>query len=571
LLAFPWRRRRRTSRDDAGSMPLAMLVTLVSVSLSAGVSGMVIGQLKTSQRAADRVAAVSAAQAGLDFGLSKIRSAVNLNGTGNLTALPCDWSKPQYAPPPLPDLSTATYSVAVGYFLNDPADMVNDLAGIDLSDLNAAAGTSTSVAELLGKLNPQPTHPADAGLTGALTSAIGCVGDLLQQVPLYGLLQAKGTVGTSTRTLYATYKFHNVDETIPGGHLVIAGTGGVFCIGDFNTPPAATDPVSAVLCNDPQNDDQALFIYPKNLSLALATSRTSSRTGPYPYGLCISAVTPPVAGEPATFAKCSATSAVAQQWDFEVNQQTYYGGMADGAGKTVRSGYCLNVETPGALIPGSRIVLRNGSNCGTAGALGKAFVPDANVGAGGAGVNSGQYVNKAEVGRCLDLTNEDPSGNWAASKKVPLALISYPCKQSFTSDVYWNHKWTGPLTATLIAQGVTQANGQIYTSQPTSPVKKWCLDSPGPVGGYVWVATCDLAAGSQLWTVFGATMSISNSYQVSDGSNLCLEAAGSRGPQYLFGGTVSYVITATCDGRASQKWNSPTEELAGPLKAIQER
>src|SRR4051794_23983229 len=120
--AFPWRRRGRTRRDDAGSMPLAMLVTLVSVSLSAGVSGLVVGQLKTSQRAADRVAAVGAAQAGLDFALTKIRSAVNADGTGKLTSLPCNWAS--ITPPALPSLtgttgSAATYSVSVGYFLND--------------------------------------------------------------------------------------------------------------------------------------------------------------------------------------------------------------------------------------------------------------------------------------------------------------------------------------------------------------------------------------------------------------------------------------------------------------------
>jgi hypothetical protein len=552
-------------------MPLALLVTLVSVSLSAGLSGLVIGQLKTSQRAADRVAAVSAAQAGLDFALSTIRKAVNPDGTGKLISLPCNWSS--ITPPALPALtgtsgSSATYSVAVGYFLNDPADMVTSLAGIDLSQLNAAAGTAASVDSLLGLLGLSPSLiDTVPGLGDALSSAVGCKNGLLQQVPLYGLLRAQGTVGTSTRTLYATYKFHNLDETIPGGHLVIAGTGALFCLGDTSVSPAAGDFVTAVPCASP--DKQAKFIYPKNLSLALATSRTSSSTGLYPYGLCISAMTPPVDGERATFAKCSATSTVSQQWDYEVNQQTYYGAMTDSGGNIVRSGYCLSVSTAGLVATGNPVVMRTGTNCGKAGVQGKAFVPDANVGAGGAGTNSGQYVNKAEVGRCLDLTNEDPSGNWAVG--VPLALISYPCKQSFTGNVYWNHKWTGPLTATLISQGVTQATGQIYVSQPTNPVKKWCVKSPGPAGGYVWVALCDAAAANQTWTVYGATMSTSNSYQVADSNNKCLEAAGSRGSAYIFSGTISYVITAPCDGRDSQKWNSPTEERAVPLKDIQEK
>jgi hypothetical protein len=566
MFGFPWRRR---SHDDAGSMPLAMLVTLVSVSLSAGVSGMVIGQLKTSQRAADRVAAVSAAQAGLDFALKTIRSAVNPDGTGLLTALPCDWSG--LVPPALPGLSgttgsAATYSVAVGYFLNDPAKMVNTLTGVDLSQLNALAGSATSVTDLLGQLLP-PTTTVTTGLTDALTSAVGCVGGALQQVPLYGLLKATGTVGTSTRMLYATYKFHNVDETIPGGHLTIAGTGGLLCIGDFNATPGVNDTVSAVLCTS--DDKQAKFIYPKNLSLALANSRTSSSTGPYPYGLCVSAPTPPVDGARVSFAKCSATSAVSQQWDYDVNKQTYYGASINAGGTIVRSGYCLSVSFIGTVLPASPVVMRTGSNCGTANATGKAFVPDANVGAGGAGTNSGQYVNKAEVGRCLDLTNENPGGSWAASK--PLGLIAYPCKQSFVGSVYWNHKWIGPLTAAMIAQGVTSARGQVYTTQPTAPAKNWCLHSPGPTGGYVWVALCDAADGTQMWTVNGATMSTSDSYQVADANGLCLEAAGERGPAYIFSGTISYVITATCDGRPEQKWNSPTEELAGPLKSISEK
>src|SRR4051794_38244927 len=203
--AFPWRR-RRTRRDDTGSMPLAMLVTLVSVTLSAGVSGMVIGQLKSSQRASDRVAAVAAAQAGLDFALTTIRSAVDNTGAGKLDALPCDWTKPAYTPP------DGTYTVAVAYFVSNPSGMVKDLTGIDLNDLNAKAAVAGSLSNLLTGLGQTATQ-ATAGLSTALSNAVGCVSGTLQQVPLYGLLKATGTAGTATRTLYATYKFHNVDDT----------------------------------------------------------------------------------------------------------------------------------------------------------------------------------------------------------------------------------------------------------------------------------------------------------------------------------------------------------------------
>jgi hypothetical protein len=561
--AFPWRR-RRPRPDDTGSMPLAMLVTLVGVTLSAGVSGMVIGQIKSSQRAADRVTAVSAAQAGLDFALKTIRSSVDNTGAGKLDALPCDWSKPAYAPP------DSNYTVAVGYFISNPSSMVKSLAGIDLNDLNIKAGTATSVTSLLTALGKTAAQ-ATTGLTTALSSAVGCVNGTLLQVPLYGLVQATGKSGTATRTLYATYKFHNIDDTIPGGRLVIGGTGGQYCIGATTAAPVVGDPVVAVPCALP--DPQVSFIYPKNLSLALESSRTNAK-GPYPYGLCITAVTPPVAGEAATFQECSPTKDASQQFDYEVNQQTYYGAEntvdANGLPTIASSGYCLSVGSA-VVGTGSPMVMATGNNCGKAGVTGKSFVPDASVGAGGAGMNSGQYVNYGEVGRCLDLTNEDPGGGWASNGHKQLGLISYPCKQTFTGDVYWNHKWTGPLTEALITSGVTSAQGQIYTVQPSNPARNWCLVSPGPAGGYVWVAKCNAANSDQQWTVNGDTGRAADSYQVTDGTN-CLEAAGDRGSQYIFSGTISYVITAPCDGsRVTQKWNAPAVILANPLQAIQEK
>ena len=220
-------------------------------------------------------------------------------------------------------------------------------------------------------------------------------------------------------------------------------------------------------------------------------------------------------------------------------------------------------------------MLKSGTgNCGKANTLSKSFAPEATVGAGGAGIDSNQYVNKDEVGRCLDLTNEDASGAWAAklSPKHDPALISYPCKQSLNGKPYWNHQWVGPLTPEMIKADVTSAKGVVSTTDTrTSANKKWCMLSPGVNGGWVWVAACDASKVDQQWTVYGATELISHAYQVVDAYGNCLEAADKRGSDYVFGGKWSYVIATKCTGEPEQKWNAPTDLQRAPLRSIQER
>jgi len=545
---FRWRRNRR---DDAGSMPIALLITLVGVTLSASLTSLVVGQLTDSRRAADRTAAVAASQAGLDAGLARIRASVT--GTaGDATKLPCTSLAGNLTA--LAGTSTATpprYALSIGYFLVDPSTMIGDLAPIgDLTNLHRLVAGTTTVTSLLTSLGQTVTNTA--GLTSAVSSAVGCVDGALPQVPLYGLLRSSGTVGGTTRTLYAIYTFRTTEETIPGGHVVIAGSGGIYCLGAGNASPAAGYAVLAVLCSS--SDKQTKFIYPKNLSLSLSLSRSTTS---YPYGLCITAASQ-ANNVPARFQACAATKSSTQQWSYEVNAQTYYG-TSDGVNS---SGFCLNMQTPGLAL--SPIVLKNGGSCGTAGVAGRAMVPDAEVGAGAAGVNTGQLVNYKEIGRCLDLTNEDPTGSWFTSRGLAPALITYPCKQTFSGSVYWNHKWTGP----TIPAGSYQVTGQVYTSPNAG--SKYCLKSPGATGGYVWVASCTIGGSALQWTVYGGAPLAADAYQITDQYGHCLEAAGSLGSAYLFLGW-SEVITVTCDGSAIQKWNVPASFGAGPLKGMHEK
>jgi hypothetical protein len=551
-----WRARRHARHDDAGSMPVALLVTLVGVTLSASLTSQVVGQLKESQRAADRTAAVAAAQAGLDAGLAKIRASVN-GLAGDVTKLPCTaftstltaLSGTSSSTPPKADVS-------IGYFLVDPSSMIGALTPIgDLSNITPITTGGISVNALLASLGQSVT--STTSLTDALSSAIGCVSGALAQVPLYGLLRSSGTVGRTTRTLYATYTFHTPEETIPGGRVIIAGNGSIYCLGDANASPVAGDPVKAVLCTSA--DKQAQFIYPKNLSLSLSLSRSTTS---YPYGLCITAASQ-ATDVAAVFQACAATKSSTQQWSYDVNAQTYYG-TSNG---TSSSGFCLNVKTPGQAL--SPIVLKTGgSYCGSAGVTGKAMVPDPDVGAGAAGTNTGQLVNYQEVGRCLDLTNEDVTGADFISKGLARALITYPCKQTFSGSVYWNHKWTGP----TIASGGYQATGQIYTvpASGTYANKPYCLNSPGASGGYVWVADCATGGAALQWTVYDAAPLAAEAYRITDQYGHCLEAAGSLGAAYRYS-TWSEVIATTCDGSGIQKWNVPASFGAGPLKGMQEK
>jgi hypothetical protein len=538
-------------------MPLALLVTLVGVTLSAGLSGVVVGQIKESQRAADRVAAVTAAQAGLDAGLARIRSSMTAL-SGDLTKLPCTVITDTLTPRAGSGTATAAYRLSIGYFLVDPSGLTNTLRPVgDLTNL------SQPLDALLNGVGQSLTTAAKASLTSAVQGAVGCVNGVVKQVPLYGLLRSTGTVGDTTRTLYATYTFHTTEETIPGGHIVIAGTNGQLCLGGGiradGKAPQSGDPVLAVPCTGA--DEQIKFIYPRNLNLSLSKSRTTKQAGA-PYGMCVTAAVQ-VDNAPVTFAPCVSPKAVSQQWSYEVNQQTYYGTLNG----TTSSTYCLTMSQAGVV--NSPIVLkRNNSNCGTSGRAYKAFVPEASVGSGAAGINTGQLVNFQEVGRCLDLTEEDPKGGYFTSRKAAPALITYPCKQSFDGKVFWNHAWRSP----VIPAGEYLAKGQISTvpDKGTYAGIPYCLNSPGAAGGYVWVEPCSTGTPALEWTVYGPAPLATEAYQVVDMYGNCLQAAGSLGSAHQYKGW-SLVIATACNGSGVQKWNKPNSLGLGPLTGIQER
>lgn len=575
-IAARWRQRRLERRDDAGSMPLAMLVTLVGVSLSAGLGGVVLNQFQQSQRLADRVAAVATAQAGLDAGLKAIRDTYNVTGA-LLDKLPCgvitpptDAVKNPFAALGTSTSGTPSYSTTVGYFLTNPSNLVSKLEPLGpLTNINRLAAGKPLSSVLAGVTGVTTAVTDTLGLTKALSNAIGCVGSdvdgvggTLQQVPLYGLLRSEAKVGTTRRILYATYTFHTSEDTIPGGRIVINASNSAvkLCLGTQNPTPTAGDPVSAVACTT--GDTQTAFIYPNNLSLVLSNTRTPTVTNTlkgltgtgsgttYPYGLCVTASTY-TSEAPVTFQPCVSPKLATQQWNYDVNPQTYYAN--DGQNGANR--FCLNAKDPSV---GSPIVLRNKTYCGSAGSDQRSFQPEASVGPGGAGPKSRQLVNRQEVGRCLDLTNENVNN----PRK---AVITYPCKQSFTSTVFWNHAWVTP----AVVAPAYKVIGQISTQPPGQT--PYCLKSPGVANGFVWVAKCSDGDPSLQWTIFEDAPTYGERYQIVDSFGFCLMPARSLGFTYNNAGKFSEVIVTECTGKEIQKWNMPSSENPTPLTGVKEK
>src|SRR4051812_29402072 len=81
-------RRLGTRNSDRGSMPMALLVSLVGMALSAALVPIVVGQITSTRTVSARAFALQAAQAGIDVALGQLRSAVGTTGAGDLESLP---------------------------------------------------------------------------------------------------------------------------------------------------------------------------------------------------------------------------------------------------------------------------------------------------------------------------------------------------------------------------------------------------------------------------------------------------------------------------------------------------
>jgi hypothetical protein len=341
---------RIRSADDTGSLALALLLTLVGVSMTGLLASMVITQIGSTRVDVQRVHAINAAQGGLDVALGHIRAADDGAGNGLLSSLPCG---------PLTGRvgagGTARYEVTISYVAVDSVGTRRPVVCIP----SGGAYSTPTHALLLSKGTDQPTGSFDA---------------------------------VATRTLSATYTFHTKNQNIAGGLIHAFKTSTVdLCLDAGSSAPAAGTSVQMQPCGP--GSTQQKFAYQTNLTLVLVAAQTPAT----PLGMCLDAGAPHATGAVVRFQPCAATTRPQQQWS--INDSANFQGTADG--KSLDA-YCFTVQNPN--WPGSVVVL---GGCGGAYNSTNTFSPDASVGAGAAGPAAGQLVNFHQFGRCLDVTGQD--------------------------------------------------------------------------------------------------------------------------------------------------------------------
>lgn len=529
-----WRaaRRRVTARsplpaDDRGSLPLALLVTLVGMTLSVAMGTLVINQLQNAGYAARRVLALHAAQAGLEAALAQVRASVTTDASGVVTGdrkqLPC-----QALTGTTGAGTTTTYSVTAAYFDADPQGHLQDRTWIKKYGV-ACSGTAGT-----------------------------------QTTPAYAVFTSQGTAvqrGTSTRTLTGTYVFHTANANISGGlvHSYRADTTlNDLCIDAGSGDPTAGTAARMQLCSS--GSVSQTWAYAANLEWVLVSSQNPS----HPSGMCLDAGTPHAANSKVLLQVCQTTTPglYRQQWSIN-DVSNLVGSKSDGSDI---DGYCFNVQTPNT--PGSYLILSTSCNSGSYNNV-QTFSPDANVGAGQAsssvGQSIGQLVNYNQFGRCLDDTGQNINA---------VNMIAWPCKQNpNAAKVAWNQRYALPaLTSTNAGKAANHATGVITTT----PGSVYCLQSPmsTAVGQYVMTKSCDGAA-HQRWTVYGLTDQYATSYQIVDGTGTyCLAPRDpNANPADLFQtvNKISKIYVAACDGSTLQKWNADKNTIqAQSLKDINE-
>jgi Ricin-type beta-trefoil lectin domain len=330
-------------RSDQGSMPMALLVTLVGMSLSASLVPIVVGQVTSTRTVTSRSYALQAAQAGIDVALGQLRAAGTTTG-GDLESLPpCTMTGTS--------VSGSGYRVVIVYFR-----LADD-----------------------GAPTPQACPPTDVPVTARLTSTGG---------PASGTL-TQGAAGT--RTIEATYTFKTSNENISGGAIQLASpTVNPLCLdAGANSYPDAGSVVKVQLCKAGGSSDQR-FAYTTDLNIKVVGSETATA----PIGMCLDAPYPRATGDVVKFQPCLGLSPQ-QQWS--LNDSSSFASTRETT--VVLGDFCLSLLNPGTAD--SPIVL--GSCSGVSNR--NIWRPQPGVGAGMSSAATNQIVNFKQFSRCMDVTN----------------------------------------------------------------------------------------------------------------------------------------------------------------------
>ncbi|GGM41635.1 ricin-type beta-trefoil lectin domain protein [Dactylosporangium sucinum] len=242
----------RLRRRDDGSLPLAMLLTLVGTSLSTLMVPVVIQQVRDTASTVRRAQALHAAQAGIDVVVGIIRST-----DGNRNKL-CDI--------PL-DFEGAVADGIGRYWVT--VELLNE--GAPVADCRSKAPTSALIKSKGTNVLP---------------------GERVMDVP-----------DPLARKLRATYKFRFTNANVEGG--LVKFLGGAYCLDAGSSSPAVGTNVTTQPCST--GSSRQTFTYTKYLTLQLVSSKTP---------MCLDSGAGPVAGTLIQFRPCgSPTVPYHQQWN----------------------------------------------------------------------------------------------------------------------------------------------------------------------------------------------------------------------------------------------------------------
>ncbi|MCA2215344.1 RICIN domain-containing protein [Jidongwangia harbinensis] len=497
--------RRAVSRlgagSDRGSLPMAMLVILVGMLLSAAITPVVVNQVTETRTVAGRTQEMQAAQAGIDVALGQIRAATNAGGAGLFENLPpCVLTGAMDASGPAEQWG---YRVAITYYTFPDANDVPQPLTCPLPDVPIITATLTATG---GRLSAGPVTEDRSG----------------------------------TRTLEATYTFRTSNENITGGAIPLASTTPAqLCMdGGASASPADNTPVWMRWCK-PGGSSEQRFAYTKDLNIKLVGSETSSA----PDGMCLDAPVPRVSGTtPILFQKCLGLQP-RQQWGLDD------GSNFVGAGTGPR--VCLNVRVRGdesELIAGA---CGSGDNAST-------FRPQPEAGAGMASLDMGQLVNFKQFSRCLDVTNFN-------RPQPATYMIVWFCKQDPNGNIAWNQKWNIPAQITPDTPPVGRTPDKIWTTDEHGVRQCLRSPGSTAANVYVTVTPCSGAVSGQGWMVYGDTGSYATSYRIVDSFGYCLTPTDlTVTPRDTHTDGTAKVKVAVCTKSDLQKWNAPPD-LTEPL------
>lgn len=539
---------RLHDEDDGAALVLTVLTIVIISGLAMVLLAVLLNQALPAYAAQKRTQSVYAAEAGLQAGLSELRSytktvsGVNYGNLSTLRSKCVEKTASESAHTEISgwvdgDSSAASgtkYTTKTTYYVDDPTGKTEDW----LADNAMTCSAMASV---------QPTY--------ALIASTGSE------------VKADGTTSTGTRSLSGIYSFSitNVNKST-GGRIwtdnskssclkAVSATVGSKIVYTSGSECAQTDAASNALMN---------WVYDATWHIRLGSTGTDAGNAE----LCIA--NPKVEKTSGRWPWMSSSwelddsekAAVLEECDDDSDYESDKGHRWEWIGGDAWVG---KVGTSHIGRKGNEVWITRSQS---------SFVPDPSVGAGAASKSTNQLVNYKEFGRCADVTYENISYSF---------MIVYPCKQDATggNGFRWNHKWYytepsvyydphveardgrtsdgGPNAAEYTCSDTNQ-NACIKASQTIkmkvydNPSNTYCLTVASQSGSSSELVFrgCNGSA-SQKFTRYTGVNDSSKAWTLQDAYGRCVTADDSN--KY---GSWSHMTVRTCgSGDSSQKWNAP--------------